>query len=92
MENFKTPIRENQELDHWLCKVKIRTLKKKKKTASKWIHSSKKLHKKKMSISHPQKNCARLYSSLYLKNAWEAVPLETTKFEMGNRRTLYCHK
>lgn len=33
MENFKTPIRENQELDHWLCKVKIRTLKKKKKNS-----------------------------------------------------------
>lgn len=38
MENFKTPIRENQELDHWLCKVKIRTLKKKKQLANGFTH------------------------------------------------------
>lgn len=38
MENFKAPICDNQELDHWLCKVKIRTLKKIKKLAHGFTH------------------------------------------------------
>lgn len=42
-------------------------------------------------LSPTKKLCQAIQLSI-LEKCWEAVPLETTKFEMGDRRTLYCHK
>ena len=52
--------------------------------ANKWTHLPEKLHKKKMSISHPQEIVPNP-RALCQKNAWKAIPPETTKSEIANR-------
>lgn len=65
---------------------KNKNIKKKKKKLANWIHSPQKLHRKKISISHPQKKLCQTIELYTWKNAWKAILPETTKSEMGNRQ------